>query len=178
MQNVGGDPSERQVDREVEHSPALQKNPLVYRYRIQSSRRRESTRRWMCGGARAEERGTRDNAKCTISLGPTLAILFVATLMRALHILTNNGPSNGPSKCHGRPADNEGRCEFCGQFANIPYDVCRFCRAAPSYHHGRCCRQKPAPRPSRPRARRRESMRRWLCGARAEERSYDGVNVL
>ena len=45
------------------------------------------------------------------------------------------------------PCNNEGRCEFCGQPAPIPFELCWFCGDSPAYHHGRCCRQRPRPKP-------------------------------
>ena len=44
------------------------------------------------------------------------------------------------------PADNVG-CEYCGRWyppSPFPFPNCRFCGAAPAYHHGRCCLSRPS----------------------------------
>ena len=38
-------------------------------------------------------------------------------------------------------------CEVCFMFARVPFICCRFCKARPSYHHGRCCYRNPANNP-------------------------------
>ena len=42
-------------------------------------------------------------------------------------------------------------CEYCqiGKFPHLtfPFAACKFCGASPSYHHGRCCIDKPLLRP-------------------------------
>ena len=41
------------------------------------------------------------------------------------------------------PSDNQG-CEYCREPCHpFPYPDCWYCKAAPSYHHGRCCPEKP-----------------------------------
>jgi hypothetical protein len=37
-----------------------------------------------------------------------------------------------------------GHCCYCGLAAFIPYEECKFCGEKPSYHHGRCCPNRPA----------------------------------
>ena len=34
-------------------------------------------------------------------------------------------------------------CEYCLTFARVPFRICNFCLASPSYHHGRCCPHGP-----------------------------------
>ena len=35
------------------------------------------------------------------------------------------------------------RCSICGRYARVPHPYCKFCKQRPSWHHGRCCPQKP-----------------------------------
>ena len=35
------------------------------------------------------------------------------------------------------------RCEYCNQYARVPFRWCSFCNASPSWHHGRCCPMRP-----------------------------------
>ena len=39
--------------------------------------------------------------------------------------------------------DNERRCSICFERARVPFDECWFCGQSPSWHHGRCCPDKP-----------------------------------
>jgi hypothetical protein len=34
-------------------------------------------------------------------------------------------------------------CNLCLQYANVPFFKCNFCGDSPSFHHGRCCPEKP-----------------------------------
>ena len=36
-----------------------------------------------------------------------------------------------------------GWCEFCWMEGGTPFNLCRYCGDAPSWHHGRCCPLKP-----------------------------------
>ena len=35
------------------------------------------------------------------------------------------------------------RCSICGRYARVPHAYCKFCKSRPSWHHGRCCPQRP-----------------------------------
>ena len=56
------------------------------------------------------------------------------SVQSALPRVTYNPKHRGP---HYR--EGEQVCEYCAQFANVPYHDCYFCGARPSYHHGKCC---------------------------------------
>jgi hypothetical protein len=34
-------------------------------------------------------------------------------------------------------------CSLCSQYADVPFFQCNFCGDSPSFHHGRCCPDKP-----------------------------------
>ena len=36
-----------------------------------------------------------------------------------------------------------GACDRCGEPAAVPYRWCSICKASPSWHHGRCCPERP-----------------------------------
>ena len=43
------------------------------------------------------------------------------------------------------------RCEYCNEALPgeaLPFVECEFCRMRPSFHHGRCCPQRPTSRPA------------------------------
>ena len=41
--------------------------------------------------------------------------------------------------------DVDACCEYCYQYARVPFEVCWYCGDQPCYHHGRCCPLKPRP---------------------------------
>ena len=41
--------------------------------------------------------------------------------------------------------DVDACCEYCYQYARVPFEVCWYCGDRPCYHHGRCCPLKPRP---------------------------------
>jgi hypothetical protein len=56
-----------------------------------------------------------------------------------LHTTIDPAHSNRTSTVRPR-----GHCCYCGIAAFIPYEECKFCGEKPSYHHGRCCPNRPA----------------------------------
>lgn len=44
---------------------------------------------------------------------------------------------------HSAVNDNERRCIICLDFARVPFEECWYCGDSPSWHHRRCCPDKP-----------------------------------
>jgi hypothetical protein len=53
-------------------------------------------------------------------------------------------PRPSSSNTNNNKVRPRGHCCYCGVAAFIPYAECNFCGEKPSYHHGRCCPNRPA----------------------------------
>ena len=63
------------------------------------------------------------------------------TFRSVLHI--RDGVAYDGDECPTAATDNERRCSICYDRARVPFDECWFCGQSPSWHHGRCCPDKP-----------------------------------
>ena len=46
---------------------------------------------------------------------------------------------------HGIDPPADTFCMICREFGRVPYAECWYCGDSPSWHHGRCCPERPEP---------------------------------
>ena len=71
----------------------------------------------------------------------TAAVVELLILRAIMHV--HDDAVNDGAERNNTATTNEQRCSICHGWAGVPFGDCWFCGQAPSWHHGRCCPDRP-----------------------------------